>query len=457
MNDYFVEIPYDRISGAVSSSNVYSEQEKLYTTEQNINNQKYTVVNYGSDNQLPYKLDKLVEKNSVMLQNKYFNLITCYGRGLEYMDLKTIGDEKPKPTQDKEIRKWIIRNNLKKFFAEQIVDMKYYAFSVAVVILSRDRQRIVKLVHKDACHIRFELPDDMGKIGHVFFADWEDNNSPDNIEVIPVLDEDDPIGDLFARTGKEKDELGIFGPDKKSNRKYAIVSRIPVPNCRLYPTPYWTGCFRDGWYDIYSLLTATKRAKIKNGQSIRYHLEINQDFWMTRARSLGISKDTKEFSQMKKEFLEGIKDCLSGNSNSDKLVWSEFQALVDGKEKHNLKINVIDTSKAGNEYNDDIAEASNVLCYDDNIHPNLAGASPGKSQMNNSGSDKRELFTMKQSLETMTHDMLMNVHNCVIAFNEWEDKVYPDVPLILLTTLDKNTDAKEISMSNEKQTNDQKE
>ena len=43
-----------------------------------------------------------------------------------------------------------MRNNLKRFFAEQITDLKYYFFSVCVVILSRDRSKIVRLVHKDA-------------------------------------------------------------------------------------------------------------------------------------------------------------------------------------------------------------------------------------------------------------------------------------------------------------------
>ena len=162
---------------------------------------------------------------------------------------------------------------------------------------------------------------------------------------------------------------------------------------------------------------------------------------------MGISEGTQEYQEMKKTFLENIKKCLSGSENSDKMVWSDFTTSVDGKERHNLKINLVDTSKAGNEYNDDIAEVSNMLCYDDNVHPNLAGANPGKSQMNNSGSDKRELFTMKQALETMTHDLLLLPHNVAILFNGWEQKVYPDVPMILLTTLDKNTDAKQTTMN----------
>ena len=85
-----------------------------------------------------------------------------------------------------------------------------------------------------------------------------------------------------------------------------------------------------------------------------------------------------------------------------------------------------------------------MLCYGDNVHPNLAGANPGKSQMNNSGSDKRELFTMKQSLETLTHDLMMVAHNTFIFFNKWQDLVYPEVPIIQLTTLDEHKDMEEV-------------
>lgn len=260
----------------------------------------------------------------------------------------------------------------------------------------------------------------------------------------------DPLGDLLARTGKEKDALGIFKPDQRRSMKYAVVCRMPTVGCNYYPTPYYSAVFRDGWYDIYGYLTAAKKAKLKNGQNIRYHVEINTQFWEERARSLGITLGSEKYQNMKTEFIQELKEYLSGSENSDKLIWSEFDALMDGKERHNLKINVVDTSKAGNEYNDDIAEVSNVLCYDDNVHPNLAGASPGKSQMNNSGSDKRELFTMKQALETLPHDMMMKVHETVVFFNGWQDKVVPMVPMIMLTTLDKNTDAVETSTNNDK-------
>ncbi len=445
--DIYFDLPVNSVQ-TVTSGNIYSSPEKLNELIVRAGDKEYTIIGWGDDNQLPYKLKEKVENNSVMSQNKLFNTLTCYGRGLEYMDVSTLGDKDPKPTADKDIKRWLIRNTLKRFFAEQIVDMKYYFFAVAVVILDRQRKNIVKIVHKDACHCRFEKADSEGRIQHVLYADWRDSNQPDAIEVIPMLDEQDPLGDLMARTGREVDRISGFKPDKKGDCKFAVVCKIPTPGCQYYPIPTYTASLRDGWYDMYGLLTASKMAKIKNGQNIRYHVEINVDFWETRARSRGIRPGTDEFEDMKTEFIDQIKKYLAGSGNSDKMVWSEFEALLDGNERHYVKINVVDTSKAGNEYNDDIAEASNVLCYDDNVHPNLAGATPGKSQMNNSGSDKRELFTMKQSLETLPHDMLKTVHMVVIYFNGWEEKVEPVVPIILLTTLDKNTDAKETNMNN---------
>lgn len=415
----------------------------------------YNVIPWGADNQLPYELREMVEKNSVLSQDKFFNLLTCYGRGLEYIDIATRNEKKPLPTADTDIRRFFMRNNLKRFFAEQITDLKYYFFCVCVVILSRDRSKIVRLVHKDACNIRFGKADKNGRIQHIFFADWDHNDQPEDVEVIPLLDEYDPLGDLMARTGKEKDVLGIFKKTPLRYTKFAIVCRIPTVGCQYYPIPYWSATLRDGWYDIYNLLTKAKKAKLKNGNNIRYHVEINTRFWEARAQQEGISPGTPDFVEMKTAYIEDLKKYLGGSENSDKMFWSEFETLLPtGDEQHYVKINVVDTSKAGNEYNDDVAEASNVLAYSDNVHPNLAGATPGKSQMNNSGSDKRELFTMKQALETLPHDMMMTVHNSVIFYNGWQDKVYPDVPMILLTTLDKNTDAKEVSTNNNNEQNE---
>ncbi len=78
------------------------------------------------------------------------------------------------------------------------------------------------------------------------------------------------------------------------------------------------------------------------------------------------------------------------------------------------------------------------------VHSNLVGSVPGKSQSNNSGSDKRELYTIAQALQKPYLDLLFTVHYIIIRYNGWQD-VKPDCPFIMLTTLDENRDAKLVS------------
>ena len=139
-----------------------------------------------------------------------------------------------------------------------------------------------------------------------------------------------------------------------------------------------------------------------------------------------------------------ILDFLTGVENSGKVWFSCFYRTPDGKETHEVVINKIDTDKEGGDWSSDIAEAINIFCFTMRVHSNLVGSVPGKSQSNNSGSDKRELYTIAQALQKPYHDLLFTVHRIIIKFNKWTG-VTPDCPFIQLTTLDENKDAKKVS------------
>ena len=135
-----------------------------------------------------------------------------------------------------------------------------------------------------------------------------------------------------------------------------------------------------------------------------------------------------------------ILDFLTGAENSGKAWFSTFYVTPDGKEQHDVVINKIDDSKEGGDWETDIQEAINMICFTMRVHSNLVGSVPGKAQSNNSGSDKRELYTMAQALQKPYHDLLFTVHRIIIRFNGWKG-VKPLVPFIQLTTLDQNSDA----------------
>jgi hypothetical protein len=402
-------------------------------------------VPWGDENDLPYKILKKIRKDEVMSQNKLFNTLTCYASGIR------VTRENDEPLVDLEQKDFFRRNRMPRYFLEQCTDMKHFFFSVSVIILSADGEKIVKLRHKEANHVRFETCNPKtGQIEHLFYANWEDNTPADNeIEVIPVLDVWDPIGDLETRMGR------IPGPDGKKqapvkDRKFALVNSFPIAGCKYYPFAYYWSVFLSGWYDIKQMIPAGKKAKFKNLAGVKYHVEINRDYWQQIFREEKITDFEKQASRVKKE-KENIRDFCTGIENSGKLWTSGFYVHEStGKEIPYVKITVIDTSKEGGDWIEDSEEASNMLCYADNIHPSLIGAAPGKSKNSFSGSVQRELFTIKQALEKPYHDILLEPLFVIKEYNGWEDFKY-DVPVITLTTLDKGKDAEENTLRENKQ------
>ena len=425
------------------SSAVFDEDS--YANAVSIPGTNYRYIPFGADDQLPYAMINMIGKDEILAQNQCFNVLTCYGGGLKYVDYNT-----EKPTRDPEIKRFYDRNFLPAFWIDQITDFKYFYFAVAVIILSRDGSKIVQIRHKEACNCRLEKAEN-GRIGHIFYGDFRDKApTKDAVEVLPLLDLVDPLGDLLVRMGKEPGNDGICR-ERTKDRKFAIVMRFPTPGLQYYPVPYYTSIFRGHWYDIKQLIGIGKKAKLRNSTSVKYLVEVHRDYWNRLCTDEGIVDPQKKAERIKAE-KENIIKFISGIENSGKVWITGFYTNPDGNEVSMVKIQQIDKGKEGGDWADDINESSNMLCYALNIHPNLVGATPGKSQSNNSGSDKRELFTLKQSIEVASHDLLCNVHNVVIEYNDWGEKVYPDVPLIMLTTLDKKNDAKKVSIKGNTET-----
>ena len=52
----------------------------------------YKYVQWGSDDQLPYRVRKEIMSNMVTAQCQQFNVTSCYGQGLRFVDRKTKSD-----------------------------------------------------------------------------------------------------------------------------------------------------------------------------------------------------------------------------------------------------------------------------------------------------------------------------------------------------------------------------
>ena len=381
---------------------------------------------WGGDNLMPFDIIDRIESDETLSTCQMFNAEVCYGSGLVYDTAHASAAVK------NEVEDFLLDNDLPSYFLGVCQDFKHFAFCVSVIILNADGTKIVRLVRKEACYCRFAPADKNGRIPRVYFANWRKFATLDDCEVIELLDSSAPWADLQARL-KAGDAC----------RKFAIVSRVPTPDSTYYPIPYYASLFRGKWYNIKQLIGLAKEAKLKNSAPLKYHIEISAKYWDNIFKSEGITDRSKQQARIVAE-KQRILDFLTGAENSGKVWFSTFYINPNGDEQHDVVINKIDDSKEGGDWESDIQEAVNMICFTLRVHSNLVGSVPGKAQTNNSGSDKRELYTIAQALQKPYHDLLFTVHRIICRFNGWSN-VHPDVPFIQLTTLDEKMDAKSVT------------
>lgn len=404
------------------------------------NGVKRYYVPYGPDDELPYHVQELIGKNIVMSQCQSYNTLSLYGKGVRFVDRAT-----GKDTQDPDIRAFCLDNSLHEQFLEQATDMMYYYWTVSVIELCRDGSKIVNIRHKEACYCRLEKPEH-GRIKHLFYGNFRRQN-PTRVDEYPLLDLMNPLGDLMVRMGRAVDPATgrkRTGKEITKDRIFAVVSRMPTPGYQFYPIPYYFSVWRDAWYDIYRLIGIGKRYMIKNTSAPRIQIEIHKDYWMNLCDEENIIDEDERKRRVMKE-KQDIIDFVCGPENAGKGLITGYYVDPNGKENRMIRIINLNegNKKEGGDWSDDMQEAANVLCFALGVHPNLIGATPGKSQMNNSGSDKRELATLKQMQQTPYREIMLKPYHVVLHYNGLADKFTVDCPIMQLTTLDKKKDMEE--------------
>ena len=428
------------IPGAHASAAFTTKTSEVFKEENDIApifiNERMKYIPWGGDNRMPYNIINLIESDETLSTCQMFNAEVCYGSGLVY------NTEQATEQVRSEVDDFTSDNDIASYFLGVCQDFKHFGFCVSVIILNEDASRIVRIVRKQACYVRFAPADKSGVIPYILYANWRNTVSPENIERIELLNPQAPFTDLQSRSKKIK--------------KFAVVCRIPTPDNTYYPIPYYAALFKGKWYDIKQLIGVAKEAKLRNSAPIKYHIEIANSFWNNIFKVEGITDRVKQQERVCQE-KDNIINFLTGMENSGKVLFSTFYVSPNGEEQHDVVINKIETDKEGGDWATDIIEAVNMMCFTMRVHSNLVGSVPGKSQSNNSGSDKRELYTIAQALQKPYHDLLFGVHRLIIRFNKWQN-VTPVCPFIQLTTLDENKDAKQVSLekTKEKKASDQK-
>lgn len=396
----------------------------------------YEYIPWGADNLMPYNILELIERDETLSTCQMFNAEVCYGSGLVYKTDDCSSDVKD------QVDVFLTHNSIPSYFLGCCQDFKHFAFCVSVIILNKEGDKIVRLIRKPAIYCRFSKARN-GIIERVLFANWRQTNlAMDEVEDIELLDVERPYHDLMVRMGRC---MGDDGEKKvrTKKRKFAILTKVPTVDNTYYPIPYYASLFRGKWYNIKRLIALAKETKLKNTAPLRYHIEINDRYWtelLEREKITDVKKQQERIIAEKHKMI----DFITGVENSGKVLFSGVYVNPNGEPQSLVKITRIDIGKEGGDWESDIQEAVNMICFTMRVHSNLVGSVPGKAQTNNSGSDKRELYTIAQSLQKPYHDLLFIPHKLIIQYNNWTG-VAPDVPFIQLTTLDENKDAQKVT------------
>lgn len=404
-----------------------------YTTD----NKMY--VPWGGDDNIPYDIISMIEADETLSTCQLWNAEMCYGSGLEY----SCPESMPKNIK-KEIDQFMDNNMMPTYFLGVSQDMKHFGFAVSVIILDKKGEKIVAIQRKEACYCRFSPADEFGKIRSVIYGNFRNTAASAHFEEYPLLDQASPLLDLKQRMGIEADSLGNFR--KSSDKVFAVLSKFPGVDTLYYPIPHYASLFKGSYYSIKRLIGIAKEAKLKNAAPIKYLISVSQKYWDDIFAAGNITEKKERKKIMKARKAQMIK-FMTDTANSGSVMFTGKSLNLDGKsESPYITITPIDSKTVeGGDWASDIAEAINMICFTMHVHSNLVGSVPGKAQTNNSGSDKRELYTIAQALQKPYHDILFGVHKLIIAVNGWKG-AKPVCPFIQLTTLDEHKDAKEVEI-----------
>ncbi len=410
----------------------------------------FNVVPWGENNLLPQEVVAKTDKSTDLSAGLLFNVQATYGNGVIPVRVKynDKGEREAIPVTDvPEIKEFFEYNDINGYMLEQATDLSHYYNIFPEIILNRqtpDKRKVVELNHKEASFSRWsEVDKRTGKIEHhLYNANWEYGTQSDYESIIPteVLNSRRPVFDLLERIGRNKRQSGIYKDDRVY--RYIIPIHFPTPGKTYYQRPYWHSIFDSGWYDFAIQIPEFKKYMIENGMNIKFIIYLSDDYFPDIFAREGITEEDDKKARVTLEY-ESFNTYLTGLKNTGKSMVSFTKTSPDGKKEYRVEIKKVENDLKGGEYLNDSSEVSNMIAYSLGVHPSLIGAAPGKTGGSMGGTDKRELFNIKQALMKPFRDKLLRPLYLIKAINNWPKDVDFQISNIEFTTLDKNKTGQE--------------
>lgn len=376
---------------------------------------------WGDSNLFPQEVLADLEKNSVALRALEKRKNVHFGRGiLPYVldkdgkQLSVIDPSSPK--YNAEIANFFRINQVNLQQIDIIGSLEIFANAWLEMITNKEGNKINRVFAKDPTYCRWAVMNkSTARIENMYYyASWDKGNPSDaDLQTIPTYNPDQYDGSKY-KAGKFVYPLFY----RSFNKSY-------------YHLAIWNGVRENSWMQIANKVPAMKLAIMKNQMTIKYHIEIPNDYFSNRYPSPKYSDDDREKKLSEK--IDELDKFLSNIENSGKaLVTLSYYDKMSKQNFPGWKINVIENKLKDDAYLPDSQAANSEILFAIGVDPSLIGGSgvPGGKLGAGSGSDKREAFWMLNAemgtYRTTSSSWLYFVRD----FNKWPPEVNFDYMVV---------------------------
>ncbi|MBS7565153.1 hypothetical protein KHS38_12130 [Mucilaginibacter sp. Bleaf8] len=391
---------------------------------------------WGPSNANPQQIISLANQSPEILALIDFYHTSLYGKGLYYEvydGLDSKGKHTWKRGFDPEVEDWIAFNKLNTYFLESVIDFAWFYHSFPELIKNKRGDKIAQITAQEASFCRFGFQNKQGYSDKIYInANWP-NATADDPLTIPVTAVD-PYN-LY--------QVQFVSSLKDSKFIYPI--NFPTPGKVLYQDAMWHSIFPSGWFDISRLIPILKKALMQFTMTIKYVIEVPQQFWERQAEDRGKKWSDMlpgEKKSLKREVNKEMNDFLTGADNAGKSFVTTFGFDVQkGVKIPGVTVTALDDKIKDGKWIEDGKEAGGHFIRGFGIPVPLIGPISSGDMGGGSGSDARVHENIFNNRLTSRRERLLEPLNFIAEYNGWRARMPGfrfQVEQFVLDTLDVN-------------------
>ena len=382
---------------------------------------------WGKDNNLPHYREQLIADNNIVAILLQTKRDINFGTGpfaYKKMDVSDDGriniKEVPMPDDAAE---FFDRNNIEDYFLDSFKN-EFIHCNIFTEFTRTNELKIDRIVNHDCKYVRLGEQNDLGKIINSYVSgSW----ATKEYQKEGICEYDREIFPVPMYNGtNEQIQFMLHTGDRFLNDGY-------------YNSPTWFGSRE--WIELANLVPQWHLSNIKNGYTIRFHIQIPKGFFDVQAEGStpeAIAKAKKSSDERKKQFTDDVNDILAGVSGAGRTLFTTYDVTnILGKKWPGVIIEPINVDIKDSAMLELFDKTNTAIISAQGIHQTLANIeTAGKLS---SGSEMRNAFNVYEGTKTtIPRKNILKAINLVKKINRWNPEIFFGFGSPELTTLDEN-------------------